>query len=109
MRLSTILLSVIAEHHTCFTIAMLASLERVPSAPHLRQDQVNFVIGPFRFTMLRHGFMDRAPPQRAPAAAFGDAIHKERARLLAENAALVLESWRITAPMRAITSSLRGR
>jgi hypothetical protein len=54
--LSTVLLSAIAERHTCFTIAGGNSLERVQNVPHLQRDRVNFVIGPSQLTIPRHGF-----------------------------------------------------
>jgi len=55
--LSTILLSQVAESHTCFTIAAGNSLERVQNVPHLRNDRVNFVVGPSQVTLPRHGFV----------------------------------------------------
>ena len=54
--LSTVLLSTVAERHTCFTIAAGNSLERVQNVPHLRQDRVNFVVGPSQVTIPRHSF-----------------------------------------------------
>lgn len=54
--LSTVLLSTIADCHTCFTIATWDSLERVQNAPHLRHDRVNFIIGPSQLTIPRHSF-----------------------------------------------------
>jgi methyltransferase family protein len=54
--LSTVLLSVLAECHHCFTIAAGNSLERVQNVPHIRHDHVNFVIGPSQITVPRHSF-----------------------------------------------------
>jgi hypothetical protein len=54
--LSTVVLSAIADCHTCFTIAAGNSLERVLSVPHLRHDKVNFVIGPSQLTLFQHSF-----------------------------------------------------
>jgi hypothetical protein len=54
--LSTIVLSVIADCHTCFTLAAGNSLERVQGASHLRRNHVNFVIGPSQLTLPRHSF-----------------------------------------------------
>ncbi len=55
--LSTVLLSTIADCHTCFTIAAGNSLELVQNVPYLRRDRVNFVIGPSQVTVPRHSFM----------------------------------------------------
>ena len=54
--LSTVVLSVLADDHTCFTIASGNSLERVQSVEHLRHDRVNFVVGPSQLTLARHSF-----------------------------------------------------
>jgi hypothetical protein len=54
--LSTVVLSALAECHTCFTVALGNSLERVQSVPHLRSDHVNFVLGPSQLTLPRHSF-----------------------------------------------------
>jgi Methyltransferase domain len=54
--LSTVLLSTVAEHHTCFTIAAGNSLERAQNAPYLQRDRVNFVIGPSQVTVPHHSF-----------------------------------------------------
>jgi predicted O-methyltransferase YrrM len=54
--LSTIVMSAIADCHTCFTVATGNSLERVQSAPHLRCDRVKFVVGPSQLTLARHSF-----------------------------------------------------
>lgn len=55
---STILLSNVADRHTCFTVAMGNSLERVQDAQHFNRDRVNFVIGPSQLTLPRHSFQD---------------------------------------------------
>jgi predicted O-methyltransferase YrrM len=49
--LSTVVLSTIADHHTCFTISAGNSLEKVRAVPHLQEAQVNFVIGPSQQTL----------------------------------------------------------
>jgi hypothetical protein len=54
--LSTVLLSTIAEWHTCFTVAAGNSLERVQDVAYLRHDHVNFVVGPSQLTLARHSF-----------------------------------------------------
>jgi len=54
--LSTIVMSAIADCHTCFTVAAGNSLERVQDAPHLRHGWVNFVIGPSQLTLSKHSF-----------------------------------------------------
>ena len=54
--LSTVLLSNIAECHTCFTIAAGNSLALVQNVRYLRRDRVNFVIGPSQATVPRHCF-----------------------------------------------------
>jgi hypothetical protein len=54
--LSTVLLSTVAECHTCFTVAAGNSLELVQNVPHLRHDRVNFVIGPSQITVPCHSF-----------------------------------------------------
>ena len=54
--LSTVVLSAIAECHTCFTVAAGNSLERVQGVPHLARGRVNFVIGPSQLTLPRHSF-----------------------------------------------------
>jgi hypothetical protein len=54
--LSTIVLSAIADCHTCFTVAAGNSLERVQGAPHLQRGRVKFVIGPSQLTLARHSF-----------------------------------------------------
>jgi len=54
--LSTVLLSTVADCHTCFTIAGGNSLERVQNVAHLRHERVNFVIGPSQVTVPRHAF-----------------------------------------------------
>jgi predicted O-methyltransferase YrrM len=54
--LSTVVLSTIAETHTCFTVAAGNSLASVQGVAHLRQERVNFIIGPSQLTVPRHGF-----------------------------------------------------
>ena len=54
--LSTVLLSTVADCHTCFTAAAGNSLELVQSVAHLRHDRVNFVIGPSQVTVPCHSF-----------------------------------------------------
>jgi hypothetical protein len=54
--LSTVVMSVIAECHTCFTVAAGNSLERVQSVSHLERGRVNFVLGPSQLTLPRHSF-----------------------------------------------------
>lgn len=54
--LSTVLLSNMADVHTCFTIPGGNSLDLVKGTPHLLQDHVNFVIGPAQVTVPRHDF-----------------------------------------------------
>lgn len=54
--LSTVVLSTIAQNHTCFTVAAGNSLERVQGVPHLQRHRVNFVVGPSQFTLARHSF-----------------------------------------------------
>jgi hypothetical protein len=59
--LSTVLLSTVAERHTCLTIGAGSSLERVQNAPYLLRDRVNFV---------RPVSGHRPPPQFHSAAGF---------------------------------------
>ena len=54
--LSTVVLSVMADCHTCFTVAAGNSLQLVQAVPHLRRNIVNFVIGPSQLTLPRHSF-----------------------------------------------------
>jgi hypothetical protein len=54
--LSTVVLSAIADCHTCFTVGAGNSLALVQAVPHLRQNNVNFVIGPSQLTLPRHSF-----------------------------------------------------
>lgn len=49
--LSTVVLSTIADRHTCFTISAGNSLEKVRAVPHLQETQVEFVIGPSQQTL----------------------------------------------------------
>lgn len=55
---STILLSNIAERHTCFTIAAGNSLALVQDAQHLNRENVNFIVGPSQLTLPRFSFQD---------------------------------------------------
>jgi hypothetical protein len=55
--LSTVVLSTIADGHTCFTVASGNSLERVQNVVLLRRDRVNFVIGPSQLTLAGHSFV----------------------------------------------------
>jgi hypothetical protein len=54
--LSTVVLSLLAHSHTCFTIAGGNSLERVQAVPHLQHERVKFVIGPSQLTLWQHSF-----------------------------------------------------
>jgi len=54
--LSTVVLSAIADCHTCFTVASGNSLALVQAVPHLRQNIVNFVVGPSQLTLPGHSF-----------------------------------------------------
>ncbi|NMJ41019.1 class I SAM-dependent methyltransferase [Roseomonas sp. JC162] len=54
--LSTVVLSTIAERHTCFTIAEGDSLEKVRAVPHLQAERVDFVIGPSQRTLPSFDF-----------------------------------------------------
>ncbi len=54
--LSTVVLSAIADRHTCFTVAAGNSLEQVQSVPHIRHDHVSFIIGPSQLTLPSHSF-----------------------------------------------------
>lgn len=54
--LSTVILSVIADCHHCFTIAGGNALEQVQNVSHIRLDRVNFIIGPSQVTVPRHSF-----------------------------------------------------
>ncbi len=54
--LSTIVFSVLADCHTCFTVASGNALQLVQSVPHLRHTNVNFIIGPSQLTLPRHSF-----------------------------------------------------
>lgn len=54
--LSTVVLSALADRHTCFTIAAGNSLELVQAVPHLHHQRVHFVIGPSQLTLPRHPF-----------------------------------------------------
>jgi hypothetical protein len=54
--LSTVVLSTIAERHTCFTISAGDSLAKVRAVPQLRESHVNFVIGPSQQTLPSFSF-----------------------------------------------------
>ncbi len=54
--LSTIVLSAISSHHTCFTIAEGNSLAKVEMEPLFQSDSVEFVVGPSQRTLPLHNF-----------------------------------------------------
>jgi hypothetical protein len=54
--LSTVILSNLVERHLCFTIAAGNSLSKVQAAPHIRQENVSFVVGPSQLTLPRFSF-----------------------------------------------------